>query len=213
MTTVKVLVPTLNKKVLLDENSTLISWVDGQPGTKNRIIKPEELFRDEYLPEIEKTLAIWRECRWEVATIREMIPSADCSRYVESESEPFHKLVQGQPLPWMGHWMDEGSVRNRVITDMAKKDGTWEAAKKAAAQEWVDAALAEGGELVEDGLPPFFEDRPSILQDLKDWGWDVPEGTLAGWDGYECVVVIPGQPPVFAGYTEDLAEKLGIDLG
>jgi hypothetical protein len=212
MTTVKIFVPALNKKVLLNEDSTLISWVDGQPGTSIRLVQPEELFRDEFLPEIEKALAIWRECRWELTTVREMIPSADCSTFVESQSEPFHKLVQGQPLPWMGHWMDEGSVRRHVITDMAKKDGTLEAAEKAAAQEWLDAALAEGGKLVEDGLPPFFEERPSILQDLKDWGWDVPEGTLAGWDGDECVVVVPGQSPVFAGCTEDLAEKLGIEL-
>lgn len=212
MANVKIFVPALNKKVLMDEDSTLISWVDGQPGTTIRIIYPEELFRDEYIPEIDKALAIWRECRWELTTIREMIPSADCSHYVESVSEPFHKLVQGQPLPWMGYWMDEGSIRNCVITSMARADGTLREAEKAAAQEWLDAALVEGGKLVEDGLPSLFEERPSILRDLEEWGWDVPEGAVAGWDGNECVVVVPGQLPVFAGCTEDLAEKLGIEL-
>lgn len=212
MTTVTISIPVLGKKIRLDEESALIFWEDGFPCTDIKPVQPESLFREEYAPEIEKALAIWRECRWEVVTVREMIPSADCSHYVESESEPFHKLVQGNPLPWMGHWMDEGSIRRHVITEMAKADGAFEVAVKAAAQDWLNKAITEGGVLVEDGLPPFFDPRPGIIQDLQDWGWDVPEGTLAGYNGDECVLCIPGKSPIYGDYTEELAEKLGIEL-
>lgn len=217
MTTEIVYVPFLDKKIRLDDQSDLIRWWDGDPcADVPESIPAEELFREEYLPEIGKALAIWRECEWEPETTVsvEYIPTPDCSGMVPSTHTTIvvWRLVKGNPLPWMDHTMSDESVRRYAIVKAAEADGSYAAALKAAAQQWLDKAIAEGGEIVDNGLPPYFDLNPGILRDLKDWGWNAPEGTVAGFDGDECVVCIPGQSPIFGDCTETLAEKLGLDV-